>query len=353
MLTKSSTHLRAQIILQNQLLEKQNHLQNVILEQKAQLSRIQEQIILNAQAQFSLHEVGSLESTKALQQQVYDLEIERKQHETRQKALRSVFLQKLNGLTARNNDGEVQNSSPIAYSQNVFQHSTNTANSSNNFENSGSNPGFAPTSKVCANASRNDLKTRVESPGGSGEFADKHFPQGARQTNLRRGLEEDLFSGVLAPETRQSSDQCYTHTPQTPPPPPVSPHFKTSTFPLQPTNNDTTFSGRQNSSSCTLQTGECASSSNNPGNDYFSKFTASELETFLSSSSIPSSSSFRSSTSTQSGTPDDGAKEEEKAPSTYDSLLLQQKRLLEMQEVGIISFRKINVSIRMHQNRRA
>ena len=317
LLTKSSSHLKAQIILQNQLLDKQNQLQDVIQKQKAQLSRIQEQIILNAQAQLSLHEVGDLESTKAFQQQVYDLEIERKQHETRQKALKSVFLRKLNGLTAHNNDGEVQTSSPITYPQNVLQHLANTSNSSDIFENSNTNSGFSSSTSE-ASAALNSLKTRVESPGGSYEFVNKRSPQGAPQTNLGQELGEDLFSGVLTPDTRQSSDQCYTHTG-----PLINPPYKTSTLPLKLKNNDTAFSGSQNS---ILQTRECAGSSTSSGNDYFSKFSASELETFLSSSSFPPS------TSTQSDTPGDSAKEEETAPSTYDSLLLQQKRLLEIQE---------------------
>ncbi|XP_028397626.1 neuronal PAS domain-containing protein 2-like [Dendronephthya gigantea] len=91
---KSFTYTQAQRILHNQLLEKQDHLHDTILKQKEQLARIQEQIILNAQAQFSLHEIGGLESTKEFQQQINNLEVEREQHKVRQKELKTVFLTK-------------------------------------------------------------------------------------------------------------------------------------------------------------------------------------------------------------------------------------------------------------------
>ena len=212
----------------------------------------------------------------------------------------------------------------------MLQHFASTSNSSDILENINTNSGFSSStsSEASANASLNSLTTRVESPSGSYEFLNKRSPQGARQTNLGQELGEDLFSGVLTPDTRQSSDQYYTHTA-----PPINSHYRTSTLPLKLKNNDTAFTGSQNS---TLQTRECAGSSSSSRNDYFSKFSASELETFLSSSSFPPS------TSTHSDTPDDSAKQEETAPSTYDSLLLQQKRLLEIQEVGTNNFRKMN-----------
>ncbi len=335
---KTSTYVNAQRILQNQLLEKQNHLQNAIQNQKAQLTRIQEQIILNAQVQFSLHDIGDLESTKQLQQQVYNLEFERKQHETRQRELRSVFLQKLNALPAHKNDGDVQTSgmsgSPIAYSQNVkfqsFQHSANTANSSGTsqdlLQNSNNYSGLnsSTSSEAFLDVSQNiSPKTRVESPSGSCEFVSKRSPQDARQTCSSQGFEENLFGGVRGTSPRrQSPGHYYTHVVE-----PVNPHHETSSVPSQLKNNDMPFSDRQNS---TVNTRESVGSSSNQAKDYFSKFSTSELETFLSSSTFPSS------TSTRSDTSDDVGKEVT-TTSTYDSLLLQQKRLLEMQEVGKIN----------------
>ncbi|XP_028397627.1 putative uncharacterized protein DDB_G0271606 [Dendronephthya gigantea] len=75
-----------------------------------------------------------------------------------------------------------------------------------------------------------------------------------------------------------------------------------------------------------LNRGESSKQSSNQAKDYFSKFTSNEMETFLSSSSVPL-------TQSDKNTPDDNVeKEETESPSTYDSLLLQQKRLLELQE---------------------
>ncbi|CAB3998685.1 Hypothetical predicted protein [Paramuricea clavata] len=319
---KSSSYVKAQRMIQNQLFEKQNHLQNVIQDQKALLSRIQEQIIHNAQS--SVHEIGDLESTKQFQQQVYDLEVERKRQETRQQELRSVFQEKLNSLPAHKSDGEVHNSgmssSHMAYSHNVrlrpFQHVANTAHSSGasqDLENNNSYPGLN------ANDSPNiPQKARGECPSGSYEFVNGRSPQRVRQTSTSQGFEEDLFSGVLTSDRGQSSGNYYTLLVQS-----IDPHSSTSSIPSQPKSNDVSFNERQGS---TVNTREGCGSSSNQVKDYFSKFSASELETFLSSSSVSSS------TSSENDASDNVVKQEITAPSTYDSLLLQQKRLLEMQE---------------------
>ena len=289
-------------MIQNQLFEKQKHLQNDIQDQKALLSRIQEQIIHNAQS--SVHEIGDLESTKQFQQQVYDLDVERKRQETRQQELISVFQQKLNSLPAHKSDGEVHNSgmssSHIAYSHNVilrpFQHVANTAHSSGasqDLENNNNYPGLN------VNDSPNiPQKPRGECPSGSYEFVNRRSPQSAQQTSTSQGFEEDLFSGVLTSDRGQSSGNYYTLYTQS-----IDPHSSTS-------------------------------STSNQVKDYFSKFSASELETFLSTSSVSSSTSSENDASENVV---NNVKQEITTPSTYDSLLLQQKRLLEMQEVGKIN----------------
>lgn len=304
-------YAKAQKILHSQLLEKQNHLQTVIQYQKAQLNRIQEQIILNAQAQFSLHDVGNLESTKELQQQVYDLETERRQHETRQKELRSMFEQKFNGLPSYRNEGEVHSS---VTSQQVSSPRIGTSHSIGNNENYPErNPSTLCETNI--NVSRS-IAQKPRSGGllsGSYEFAN----QNALPRSSSQGFREDSFDNVQTSENGKSYS-LYT---------PVLQSYKT--FPVSSQkNNDLSFSEHQNIPSNTR--GSCAGLSSNQTKDYFSKFSSNELEVFLSSSC-----SFPSAASTSSDrTSDDVSKDEVAAPSTYDSLLRQQKRLLEMQEVG-------------------
>ena len=309
--TKSTVHAKAQKILHSQLLEKQNHLQTVIQYQKVQLTRIQEQIILNAQAQFSLHDVGNLESTKELQQQVYDLETERRQHETRQRELRSMFQQKLDGLPAYKNDGEIHSSVTI---QQVSSPGIGIFHNIGNKENYPERN--SPTlSEANINVSRSTAqKSRREGlVNGSYEFAN----QDALPTSSSQGFGEDSFDN----DQTCVKGKSYGHYT------PVLQSYKTSPVSSQK-NNDLSFSEHPNIPSNT--TGGCAGLSGNQTKDYFSKFSSNELEVFLSSSC-----SFPSTASTSSDcTSDDVGKDDVTAPSTYDSLLRQQKRLLEMQEVG-------------------
>lgn len=305
-------YVKAQKILQTQLLEKQNHLQNLIQDQKTQLVRIQEQIILNAQAHFSLHEVDELESTKQLQQRVYELELERKEHEARQKDLRKLFLEKLSGLSDCKNSADVQctkiSNSHAQYSGSMrlqsYKYAANTASSSGQ-ENASSN---YPDLGIAQ-------KTPEESSCGSREFVNKRSEVN-RQAISSHGFDDDLFSGVLAGDRGQSSSKFYTQESQS-----RNPQYTFSSS--QSKSNDFSFSDRHKSTR--------TASSANQAKDYFSKFSTSELETFLSCSSFPSS------TAAQPDATDELDKEEKTTPSSYDSLLLQQKRLLEMQEVRDIN----------------
>ena len=290
--SKSSVYAKAQRILHSQLLDKQKQLQAVILCQKAQLTRIQEQIILNAQAQFSLQDVGNLESTKQLQQQVYDLETERKQHEARQKELRSMFQQKLNRLPAyKNNERHI--SSP----------ESDTAHDIKNKENYlARNSSTLPETNI--NVPRNTAqKSRFESRESCSQ--DQHAQPPSSSS---------LF-GENSGDQTYAKGKCYGHC------------TSTSSVSSQQKNNNLSFSERRTIPANT--SGGCAVLSGNQANDYFSKFSSNELEVFLSSTAS-SSSDHRS---------DDVGKDEVTEPSTYDSLLRQQKRLLEMQEVSYHNLR--------------
>ena len=331
----NTDYVKAQRILQDQLLEKQNHLQNIIQNQKAQLSRIQEQIILNAQAQFSLHEISDLECTRQLQQQAYDLEMERNRQEARQGDLKSVFLQKFNGPSDHRNEVEMNPSAMSSTSVvnprlQLLQHDSNVPQSpgaSQGVEKCNTNTYFAVNySSSEANVSRNiSQKTSMESPSGSCEFVKKsrRSPQDARQTSLSREFsEEETFNDVLPPDSGHTS---------------IPGHYYTPAQVLTQPNNVVSFdeSNPVTNTTVNTKTRKTSSSSSSQAKDYFSKFSARELETFLSTPSFqPTTGTSTSTRSTDATSEDDGEKEETTSPaSTYDSLLLQQKRLLEMQEV--------------------
>ena len=277
------------------------------MKQKAQLTNIQEQIILNAQAQFSLHEIGGLESTKEFQQQVNDLEVERKQHKARQKELKTVFLQKLDVLSSHRHDEQVYSSKITNLQRERSSPSRKVANvSADSGNGSKTVTPFDATGTVSLNIPQ---KLLSKSPG---------------DENKREGFEGDIFGDVLQPFRGQSSGHCYTPVVRS-----MNPHNKTSPsfVPSQTRTNELSIN-----EDTSLNRGESSKPSSNQAKDYFSKFSSSELETFLSTSSFPLAQSDKNA-------PDDNAhKEETESPSTLDSLLLQQKRLLELQEVGTISF---------------
>ena len=314
MSAKTPVYAKAQRILQNQLLEKQSQLQGLIQKQKQQLASIQQQIIVNAQAQVSLQEIEDLEHTKQLEQQVYDLEAERKEHETRQAELNALFQQRVSGVPAHINNVPASDNANVTVSSGVPQ----------NINNSNPNSGlhYLISSEINLNLSMGiPSKTRVKSPEGSCEFVNRNPPQVTRQANSNQVLKE---YGLLGHGKEQPSSHMLSMQPSIQ-------HHKTSPVSTQVNNSHLTLDEHEKS---IIDTREQSGSSGNQAKDYFSKFSTSELETFLSSS-LPTSSA-----------PDDMSadvgKGEIVAPSTYDSLLLQQKRLLEMQEVSV----KLSVCIK-------
>lgn len=334
--TVSSTYVQARIILQNQLLEKQNHLQKVIQNQKAQLIRIQEQIILNAQAQFSINDIGDLESTKQLQQHVYDLEGELKRQETRQKDLKAIFVQKVGRGLAHEDDREMHSGGISCSNLDGVRFSCAGVSSVTSQVPDQSDNSYPGLSERTVNVSVNIPPKVHEIQCGSADIANKSklSPEDNPQTGLNQEFaeDEDLFSGVLPHDKGKlplSAHYSPVMTPQS-----IIPHYKISSNIVlsQPNNDELSLNQHRRNSLVNASTRENFGSSSNQTKDYFSKFTASELETFLSSSSFPSTGT--SSTSNDSSSSDDNVgKEEITSPSTYDSLLLQQKRLLEMQEV--------------------
>lgn len=293
-------YAKAQRILHSQLLDKQKQLQTVIQCQKAQLTRIQEQIILNAQAQFSLQDVGNLESTKQLQQQVYDLETERKQHETRQKELRSMFQQKLNRLPAYKNNERLHS---VMTFQHISSPESDTAHDIKNKEN------------YLARNSSTLSEANISVPRNTAQKSRFESSESCSQEQHAQPPSSSSLFGENSGDETYAKGKCYGHC------------ASTSSVSSQQKNNNLSFSERRTIPANT--SGGCAVLSGNQAKDYFSKFSSNELEVFLSSTAS-SSNDHRS---------DDVGKDEVTEPSTYDSLLRQQKRLLEMQEVSYHNLR--------------
>ncbi|XP_046854499.1 uncharacterized protein LOC124447569 [Xenia sp. Carnegie-2017] len=296
---KSLAYIKAQKILQSQLLDKQNHLQQIIVNQKAQLNRIQEQIIVNAQAQFSLHDIGDLESSKQLQQRIHSLETERQKHEEKHKELQILFQQKF------------QEVSPLD------QYDTNEALEDTSKHIPASDVDLSRTSRDVQKCDNFLVQTFPNASTAPKTFEYKRYPS-QQSSSSAQDIEDDLFSGVVATE---KAKQHFTHF--------YSPIMQTfnSSYKIaasQETMNHTKVIDSQN-----IGTFSTVNPTNNHGKDYFSQFSTSELESFLSSSTYPAKSLAQNADRSESNAVNEKSST---TPSTYDSLLLQQKRLLEMQE---------------------
>lgn len=371
----------AQKILQEQLVEKQNYLQTVIQNQKKQLTQIQRQICLNAQAQFSLHEVKDLEMSKQLQRQAQILELERKQQEARQRELKSLVVQKINPTTAHTSDTKIIQdycqSSDLSLSRASY---SNIATSGQDQRTSLSTPssisdGFVgrhecvtyntqpitPAEYVTTRSIVSYTKTAESSASGATgvDYVPTTCDQRVCSSLSREGIQPSTSSQNVLPKTLVDDTSKQLSFKQLNSASVNSTITGTITHTVDSLTQRTSVSTSGSKdyfskfSSEKLETFLCTSSlpptttsssaqqthvTTSGTKDYFSKFSSSELETFLSTTSLPPTTP--SSSSGESSSNGGTEKGEQSAPSSYDTLLLQQKQLLEMQEV------RKNVSIK-------
>lgn len=294
-------------------MQKQNHLQSVMQNQKKQLFQIQQKI--------SLHKVNEFETSKQLQRQVQILEQEsRKQHEERQKELKSSVIQK----------GTKVNTSETTATQDVSQCSQYS--------------GIGPNSQDPRILATEPHSITCDEQITPQKYASTHWQQRPELSHVLVSSSETVesfqtVSTAVDLDTPVRTQQMYTvPTPRdairsSPSSEQLLQTSPADNAPKQPSFKDLSPTTISSMPTMTTAVNTSTRATTSESEDYFSKFSPSELETFLSISSLPSATSLGSGECSTIENTEKSEKSEESTHSNYDSLLQQQKLLLQMQEV--------------------